>query len=358
MASNAFGNLFRYTTWGESHGESVGVVVDGCPAGIVICEKEINLALKKRAPGNSPFTSPRKESDHAIILSGVFEGVSTGAPISITIKNKDGDSSHYEKMKDLLRPGHANYPYIEKYGCFDYRGGGRASARETVGRVAAGAIAQKLLDHFGIKISAYIKQIGSTKTSKVVKTERTYESPIYCPDKEAEEKMMAQLLTIQEEGDSIGGVVECQVTGVPVGLGDPIYNKVDALLAFAMMSLPASKGFEIGSGFEAAKTKGSLHNDLFSSEEGKIELKSNHSGGLLGGISIGEPLFFRVAFKPTSSIKKTQETVDKEGIPATLKFSKTSRHDPCVAIRAVPVVEAMTAVVLADLLLQNRCAKL
>lgn len=337
MGSNAFGSLFKITTWGESHGKAIGVVIDGCPAGLEINELDIQKALDLRAPGKSPHTSPRNEPDQAEIFSGVFEGKTTGAPIFIMIANKDADSSKYEPIKDLLRPGHANFTYLEKYGVFDHRGGGRASARETASRVAAGAVAKKLLDSFGIKVTSYIKQIGNENT---------------------EDAIQALLEKVKSEGDSIGGVVEFVATGVPVGLGDPIYEKLEAKLAHAMMGLPASKGFEIGSGFNAVPMKGSEHNDLFIHENDRVETKTNHSGGILGGISNGMPIIGRVAFKPASSIMKSQATLTHEKEKTEFKYPEGSRHDPCVAIRAVPVVEAMVALVLADALLLNRSAVL
>jgi len=328
MGSNSFGNLFKITTWGESHGKAIGVVIDGCPAGLEIDEEMIHASLAKRAPGNNPLTSPRKEPDHAEILSGVFEGKTTGTPISIIIWNKDADSSKYEPIKDKLRPGHANYTYLEKYGIFDYRGGGRSSARETAGRVAAGAIAKQILHHFDIKISAKILQ---------------------------DEKLIEQA---KAEGDSIGGVVEFTITNAPVGLGDPIYQKLEANLAKAMMSLPATKGFELGLGFQAAKMKGSEHNDSFVVSEGKVQTSTNHAGGTLGGISTGMPIVGRVAFKPTSSILKAQKTLTTAGKETTFSLPPGSRHDPCVAIRAVPIVEAMCSLVLVDAILLQRCTRL
>lgn len=303
---NSFGQLFRITTWGESHGKAIGVVIDGCPAGLEISEEEINRELARRAPGKTPDTSLRKESDQAEILSGIFEGKTTGTPISILIPNRDADPSKYEPIKHLVRPGHANATYLKKYGIFDYRGGGRASARETACRVAAGAIAKKFLSHYGIRIEARLIEKG-----EIV------------------------------EGDSAGGIIEARVEGVPAGLGEPVYQKMEAVLAQAMLSLPASKGFEIGAGFEAARMRGSEHNRL-------------PTGGTLGGITDGEPLIFRVAFKPTSSIDKPQDTLTLSGEKATFSLPEGSRHDPCVAIRAVPIVESMCALVLADALLVNR----
>jgi chorismate synthase len=363
MASNSFGNIFKITTWGESHGKAIGVVIDGCPAGLELDESDINAALALRTPGRNPYTSPRKEKDHAEILSGVFEGKTTGTPICIIIPNTDSDSSQYEPVKDLLKPGHANYPYLEKYGIFDYRGGGRSSARETACRVAAGAVARKILVACGIQLTAYIKQIGMVEAIinpadlALIQT-LTYQSSIFCPDEEASSKMIALIESCKIEGDSLGGIVEFIASSVPVGIGDPIYEKLEANLAHAMMSLPATKGFEIGSGFQSAVMSGSVHNDRFRNNNGKIQTETNYAGGTLGGISTGMPIIGRVAFKPASSIKKPQETLTTSGETATYQLPANSRNDPCVAIRAVPVVEAMAALVLVDALLLNRCAKL
>ncbi len=315
----------------------MGVVIDGCPAGLKLSEDDINEELKKRAPGRHPLTSPRKEPDEGEIYSGVFDGMTTGTPISIVIMNRDADSSKYEAMKDVLRPGHANYPYLKKYGVFDYRGGGRASARETVCRVAAGAVAKKLLMHFGVSMTAGISQIG--KESSLKDMEKTVEKA-------------------RDEGDSVGGVIEFVVKGLPVGIGDPVYDKLEANLAKAMMSIPATKGFEIGSGFRAAEMKGSEHNDPFVFKEDRVETGKNDAGGTLGGISNGMPLIGRVAFKPASSIKTKQQTVTTKGKTVDFKLPEGSRHDPCVALRAVPIVEAMAALVLVDSLLMQRCARL
>ena len=362
MASNSFGNLFRSTKWGESHGLGIGVVIDGCPAGLPITDGEVNEALALRAPGKSPYTSPRKEPDEGRFFSGVFEGITTGAPLSFVIMNADADSTKYEPIKNLMRPGHANYTYLEKYGVFDYRGGGRSSARETACRVAGGAVARKLLAHFGVTIGAYIQQIGDVKASVQADDlgdlhQKTYADPAFCPEPEAAQKMGEALALAKAEGDSLGGVVEFVAHGLPVGLGDPVYEKLEANLAKAMMGLPASKGFEIGEGFDAAQMTGSTHNDAFI--EGADEISdTNHAGGTLGGISTGQALICRVAFKPTSSITKPQKTVDTEGKAQTFNLPKGSRHDPCVAIRAVPVVEAMLAIALADALLMNRSSRL
>lgn len=363
MAANSFGNIFRITTFGESHGKAIGVVIDGCPAGLEIDDSEINAELALRAPGKSLYTTPRKEPDIGEIISGTFEGKTTGAPICILIHNIDQDSSKYTKNKDLLRPGHANYTYLQKYGIFDYRGGGRSSARETACRVAAGAVAKKLLKHFDILVAAYIKQIGyvgaNVQFSDIqALREATYNDPLFCPDPKASEEMISALKNCMEEGDSLGGIIEFIAHSLPAGLGDPVYQKLEATLALAMMSLPATKGFEIGSGFNAAAMKGSEHNDIFIAEGDDILTSSNFAGGTLGGISTGMPLVGRVAFKPTSSIKKQQNTVDLSGEKKVFVLPEGSRHDPCVTIRAVPVVEAMLAITLVDALLQNRCARL
>lgn len=364
MASNSLGNIFRITTWGESHGKAIGVVIDGCPAGLNISDDEINEALSWRSPGRNAFTSPRQEKDHAEIYSGIFEGKTTGAPISIIIHNHDAKKTSYEPIKHLLRPGHANFTYIEKYAVFDYNGGGRASARETACRVAASAVAKKLLAHVGIKTCAYLKNIHSIQATvdlhDIYQLKKiTLESPVFCPDSIATEKMMTLITQVKESGDSLGGIVGFIATGLPVGLGDPIYEKLEANLAHAMLSIPASKGFEIGEGFQATTMSGSEHNDLFINQNKScIQTETNHAGGTLGGISTGMPLMGQVAFKPTSSIKKPQKTVDIQGNKDIFKLPENSRHDPCVAIRAVPIVEAMCILVLADAVLMNRCAKL
>lgn len=362
MASNSFGKIFKITTWGESHGKAIGVVIDGCPAGIEIDESEINCGLTLRSPGKNAFMSPRKETDSAEILSGLFEGKTTGAPISILIRNLDADSSKYEPIKELLRPGHANYTYLEKYGLFDYRGGGRASARETAARVAAGVVAKKFLKNDGIQLAAYIKQMGKI-IAHIAEDDvenlriHTYQSPVFCPDPQAASAMADLIEKVQNEGNSLGGVVEFIAVSVPAGLGDPIYEKLEANLAYAMMSLPATKGFEIGAGFQSVVMPGSEHNDRFTKKSDRVHTETNYAGGTLGGISTGMPIIGRVAFKPTSSIMKAQETLTLSGERAPFNLPAGSRHDPCVAIRAVPVVEAMVALVLADAILLNRCAK-
>jgi chorismate synthase len=337
MGSHSFGSLFRITTWGESHGPAIGVVIDGCPAGLELCAQDLIPDLKRRAPGHLPFTSPRKEDDVPEILSGTFNGKTTGAPISILICNHNHNSDAYQALEHIMRPGHAGFTYLAKYGIFDHRGGGRASARETACRVAAGGVAKKLLSCQGMTCTARLVQVGSAQT---------------------EEEIIQLLEEIMEEGDSIGGIVEFRVDGLPAGLGDPVFDRLEANLAKAMLSLPATKGFEFGEGFHAAMMRGSEHNDLFVSTEGVIHPGSNHAGGTLGGITTGLPFIGRVAFKPASSIKKEQVTVTTAGEPVAFKLSPKARHDPCVAIRAVPVVEAMAALVLVDAVLLNRVVRL
>jgi chorismate synthase len=345
MASNSFGQHFRITTFGESHGPGIGVVIDGCPPGVELTAHDIDQELARRRPGQNGSVSPRREPDLVEILSGVFEGRTTGAPIALLIRNRDADSSAYDSLKHLYRPGHANFTYLQKYGIFDHRGGGRASARETAARVAAGAVAKKML--FGrIDCLAYIAEIGGIPITGEVTREKVYASPLFCPDEKATLQILAKLDSIQ--GDSLGGIVACTIQA-PAGLGDPIYEKLEAKLASAMLSIPASKGFEIGEGFAAARMLGSEHNDTFISKD---KMATNHAGGTLGGISTGAPIHFRVAFKPTSSIAKSQPTVNLNGEPETIQTH--GRHDPCVAIRAVPVVEAMATLVMADALLSSK----
>ena len=350
MPSNTFGRYFRVTTFGESHGPAIGCLIDGCPAGLEISIEEIAEALKKRAPGQNPWVSPRKESDTPEILSGLFEGRTTGAPLAIIIKNRDADSSKYAPISDLVRPGHADATYRLKYGTFDWRGGGRASARETAARVAAGAVAAKLLDN--ISIHAYLKAVGGAEAHKV-DLAHLEKSAIFCPDPSQESSMIARIESVQKEGDSLGGIVEVRAQ-IPPGLGEPIYHKLESELGSAMLSIPASKGFEIGSGFGAASMKGSEHNDEPLHFGDTLETATNHAGGVLGGISTGMELVFRIAFKPTSSIAREQASIALSGEKAPFKLPVGSRHDPALCIRAVPVVEAMTRLVLADALLANR----
>jgi chorismate synthase len=354
MAFNSFGSLFRITTWGESHGKGIGVIIDGCPAGVELNEAIVKQALDRRAPGNSPYTSPRKETDTPAILSGVYEGKTTGAPISIFIENSNADSSKYDGIKDLMRPGHANFTYLQKYGVFDYRGGGRSSARETAGRVAAGAVARQFLSRFAVKVTAYLSAAGGADFADTpLDTEYLKTSALFAANHSAEEAFIKEIEAAKLENDSVGGIVSFIIENVPAGLGEPVYGKLPAMLAAAMMSIPAAKGFEFGEGFRAAAMRGSAHNDGFVSYNGIIKPSSNHAGGTLGGISTGEPIYGRVAFKPTSSIKLPQNTVDTDGNAAEFKLPEGSRHDPIVAVRAVPVVEAMCMLVIADAFLLN-----
>lgn len=344
--SNTFGVFFRITTWGESHGKAIGVVVDGCPAGLEVSEGDIQKELDKRAPGQSEVMTQRKEPDKAEIFSGVFKGKTTGTPISMVIFNKDVDSSKYEKIKDLLRPGHADFTYQAKYGFRDYRGGGRSSARETAARVAAGAIAKKLLSKFGISIIAYVKEIAGIKSQKIDYKEIGKNS-VKCPDKNAAVKMEQAILKAKNEKDSVGGICEVIALNVPAGLGKPIYNKLEADLGSAILGINAVKGIEFGDGFGLARMKGSQSNDEFIVKNRKIITKTNHHGGILGGISTGMPIVIRAVVKPASSILKKQRTVNY----ATMKqetISVEGRHDPATIVRFPPIAEAMAAIVLAD----------
>ena len=357
--SNSFGKIFKITTFGESHGPLIGVVIDGCPSNIEITENEINFELQKRRPSLNEFVSKRNEIDSAKIVSGVFNGKTTGVPICILIENKDVKSKSYDKIKDLLRPSHANYTYLQKYKIFDHRGGSRASARETAARVAAGAIAKKILKTLDIKIFAYVKSIGDILSDvKIDDLENISKSKIFCPDKVAEKKMIEKLKDIQKEEDSIGGVVEFVILNAPASLGDPIYDKLNAKLAAALMSIPAAIGFEIGDGFEGTRKQGSKRNDLFAFEKGKIVTKTNNEGGIQAGISTGQLIVGRVAFKPTPSIGKPQETIDIYGNKRVLEFPNDKRYDPCIAIRAASVVEAMCSLVIVDSYLLNKVATL
>lgn len=363
LASNSFGNIFRITTWGESHGKAIGVVIDGCPAGVTLTEDLLNQALLLRAPGRNVYTTSRKENDQAEIYSGVFQDTTTGAPISILIMNKDADSSSYDSIKDILRPGHANFTYNTKYGVHDHRGGGRASARETACRVAAGVVAKQILSRFSIQTAAYISSVAGvtaqiSETNLDVINDLTYNSPVFCPDPNASSEIMKMIALSSAAGDSLGGIVEFIALGLPCGFGDPVYEKLPANLAKAMLSLPASKGFELGCGFQSSGMRGSEHNDYFICENSEIKTSTNNAGGTLGGISTGMPLSGRVAFKPTSSIKQPQRSVTLQGEPINFQLSASARHDPCVALRAVPVVDAMCALVLVDALLMHRSSVL
>jgi len=355
MPGNTFGHVFKISTWGESHGASIGVVVDGCPAGLPLAPKDIQKELDRRRTGQSKVTTTRKEPDQIRILSGVFDGKTTGSPIAMMVENADADSSKYELIKHLYRPGHADYTYDMKYGFRDYRGGGRSSARETVGRVAAGAIAQKLLARNKIKVFAYTKQIGGLVAQKFDYKE-IEKNIVRCPDKAVAEKMVEAIMQVRKEGDSLGGVIEVIAQGVPAGLGEPVFDRLDADLAKALMSLPAVKGVEVGIGFEAARLRGSECNDVFITKGGRITTKTNNAGGVLGGISNGNDIVVRMVVKPTSSINREQDTVDQQGKKAKIRVE--GRHDPCVAPRAVPMAETMVALVLIDHLLRQKLARI
>jgi chorismate synthase len=355
--SNTFGHLFRVTTFGESHGGGIGVVIDGCPPRIEISEAEIQQELDRRRPGQSKLTTQRKEEDRCEILSGVFEGKTLGTPIAILIRNKDARPEDYSEIARKFRPSHADYTYQAKYGIRNWQGGGRASARETIGRVAAGAIAKKILSTFyaDFEIIAYVIQIHEL-TAKIdraaVKMKDVENSAIRCPDAAAAKKMVSLIEKVRGDGDSIGGVIECVARDIPPGLGEPVFDKLEADLARAMLSIPAAKGFEIGSGFAATRMRGSQHNDAFETRDGRIRTTTNNSGGVQGGISNGEDIFFRVAFKPPATIALQQKTVttSKEQTDVAVR----GRHDPCVLPRAVPIVEAMAALVLCDHALRQR----
>ncbi|MBE9216982.1 chorismate synthase [Plectonema cf. radiosum LEGE 06105] len=357
---NTFGHLFRVTTFGESHGGGVGVVIDGCPPQLEISAEEIQVELDRRRPGQSKITTPRKEADQCEILSGVFQGQTLGTPISILVKNKDTRPQDYSEMVQMYRPSHADATYDAKYGIRNYQGGGRSSARETIGRVAAGAIAKKILHQVGgVEIIGYVKRIKDLEgevDAQTVTLEQVESNIVRCPDAECAERMIELIEQVGRDGNSIGGVVECVARNVPKGLGEPVFDKLEADIAKGVMSLPASKGFEIGSGFAGTLLTGIEHNDEFyTDEQGNIRTVTNRSGGIQGGISNGENIIIRVAFKPTATIRKEQNTVTKTGEAGVL--AAKGRHDPCVLPRAVPMVEAMVALVLCDHLLrfQGQC---
>ena len=369
MSGSSFGKLFRITTWGESHGPGVGVVIDGCPAGLSLSTEDIQAFLDRRRPGQSKYTTKRNESDSVEILSGVFEGQTTGTPISLLVRNQDQRSRDYGNIATLFRPGHADYPFTEKYGFRDYRGGGRSSGRETIGRVAAGAVASLLLRELGITVRAYTKSIGPFSVEeKDYCLSQITENSLYMPNNAVAEQAGEYIASLMEQKDSCGGVVECTADNLPVGLGETVFDKLDALLAQAVMSIGAVKGVEFGDGFAAAASVGSVNNDPFRSvqpemsalepaaDEATICKTTNHSGGTLGGMSDGSRLILRAAIKPTSSIARTQQTVDIHGSNAEITVH--GRHDPVIVPRAVVVVESMTAITLADLLLQNMTARM
>ena len=349
MAGSTYGNIFKITTWGESHGKALGVVVDGCPSGISLSEKDIQIFLNRRKPGQSKYTTQRNEDDSVEILSGVFEGKTTGTPISMLVWNTDHRSADYSQISECYRPGHADYTFEEKFGFRDYRGGGRSSARETIGRVAAGAIAHKILQELGIDILSYTKSINIIEIddSKFDRNE-IMNNPMYMPDKDAAIAAGKFLREKMSEMDSCGGIIECVVNGMPTGIGEPVFDKLDANLAKAVMSIGAVKGIEIGDGFKVAISTGSNDNDGFEIKNGSIVKTSNHAGGILGGISDGSPIILRAAIKPTPSIAQTQKTVNKQG--KNIDINIKGRHDPIIVPRAVVVVESMVAITLVDML--------
>jgi len=360
MPGNTFGTLFRLTSFGESHGPAVGGVIDGCPAGLRLDLDRVRHDLSRRRPGQSHVSSARNETEEFEILSGLYEGQTTGAPLAFMIRNKDAISSDYDSIRDKFRPSHADYTYEAKYGIRDHRGGGRSSARETAVRVFAGAVARQLLALKGIEILAFVSAIGniSAEISHAgLDTAKIESSPLRCPDTEADRKMLSLLEDLKREGDTTGGIITCLIRNAPAGLGEPVFAKLQADLAAACMSINAAHGFEYGSGFAGTSMKGSEHNDPFETDDtGRIITSSNYSGGIQGGISNGMDIYFRVAFKPVSTLMRDQQTIDKSGKP--VKINPGGRHDPCVVPRAVPIVEAMAALVLADHLLRNSNSKL
>ncbi|MDY7036805.1 MAG: chorismate synthase [Thermodesulfobacteriota bacterium] len=347
MAGNSFGEIFKVTTFGESHGDGVGVVIDGCPPRISLLEEDFVLEMERRRPGRHFFDSPRREKDRVVILSGVFEGLTTGTPITLYIQNRDADSRPYDILRQVFRPGHADYTYFKKYGHFDFRGGGRYSARETAARVAAGVVAKKIMEPAGVKVIAYTLELGDVRAGSI-DMDFIGKSPLYCPDSNASERMENAISIARREGDSLGGVVEVKVTGCPPGLGEPVFDKLDADLAKAIMSVGTVKGVEIGDGFEAAKHKGSENNDPITPNG----FGSNRSGGILGGISNGDEIILRAAVKPIPSIGLKQDTVDRGGRAATIEFN--GRVDVSAIPRIIPVLEAMVRIVLADQYLRSR----
>lgn len=353
---NTFGHLFRITTWGESHGEGIGVVVDGCPPRIKLTEEDIQPDLDRRRPGQSAIVTPRKESDRVQILSGTFEGQTLGTPISMWVRNEDARPEAYTEMETKFRPSHADYTYAAKYGIRNWQGGGRTSARETIGRVAAGALAKKILrEQYGVEVLAYVKQVQKIEAQvdpEKVQFKQIESNIVRCPDAETAAKMISLIEKMRKAGDSVGGIVEGVARGVPPGWGEPVFDRLEADLAKAMLSLPAAKGFDVGSGFGGIALTGMQHNDAFRMQGGKVRTPTNRSGGIQGGISNGEAIYFRVAFKPTATVMQEQDTVNTDLENTTLKAR--GRHDPCVLPRAVPMVEAMTALVLVDHALRHK----
>lgn len=356
---NSFGKLFKITTFGESHGIALGVTVEGCPAGLIIDENKIRLDMQRRKPGQSKITTQRKEEDEIEVLSGVFEGKSTGTPIGMVIRNADQKSKDYSHIADKFRPSHADYTYFEKYGIRDYRGGGRSSARETAARVAGGSIAKQLLEHYGVSVQAFVTQVGNLKMEKPYQELNlavAEENIVRCPDPEVADQMIELIDQVRLDRDTIGGVVTCVIKNTPPGIGEPVFDRLHAELGKAMLSINAVKGFEYGSGFNGVTMRGSQHNDEFYKEGDKVKTKTNYSGGIQGGISNGEDIYFRVAFKPVATIMQDQSSVNEAG--ETVTVSGKGRHDPCVVPRAVPIVEAMAALVIADYLLLAKSNKI
>lgn len=358
MPGNSFGKLFRITTFGESHGAALGVVIDGCPPGLTIDKSRIQLELDRRKPGQSKIVTQRKEADQFEILSGIFENQTTGTPIALLFRNKDARSKDYSHIKDKFRPSHADYTYQAKYGLRDYRGGGRSSARETVARVAAGAIAKQLLSDNSITVEAYVSQVGHLKLKqdyKELDLGLTESNIVRCPDQSMADEMEQFIKQVRKKGDTVGGAVSCVIKGCPAGLGEPVFNKLHSELGGAILSINACKGFEIGSGFSGIEMYGSQHNDQFVNRDGTIETKSNYSGGVQGGISNGMDIYFKAAFKPVATIVQAQESVNEAGEAVVVEGK--GRHDPCVVPRAVPIVEAMAALVMADALLLQKAIR-
>lgn len=357
MAGSNYGTLFQISTWGESHGKALGVVVDGCPAGLPLEEKDIQKYLDRRKPGQSKISTPRKEADQVEILSGVFDGKTTGTPISMLVPNTSQKSGDYSEIASYYRPGHADYTFDQKYGFRDYRGGGRSSGRETIGRVAAGAIAAKILENLGVKVMAYTKSIGDIEMDESrFDIQAVLETPTAMPDREASARAEGYLAQCMENRDSAGGVIECQIQGLPAGIGDPVFEKLDANLAKAVMSIGAVKAFEIGDGVQAARATGSQNNDAFCMDGDRVTKKTNHAGGVLGGISDGTTVVFRAYIKPTPSIFQKQETVNRSG--EEIEIAIKGRHDPVIVPRAVVVVEAMAALTVLDAMMANLSARM
>jgi chorismate synthase len=355
MAGNSYGTIFRITTFGESHGKGIGVIIDGCPSGVDIDEALIQHELDRRKPGQSAIVTQRKEADQVVIQSGLFEGKTTGTPISLYIANKDQKSKDYSHIADKFRPSHADYTYASKYGVRDYRGGGRSSARETAARVAAGAIAKRILEAHGISVQAYVSRVGTLSVDKSydkLDLSLTESNILRCPDPNKADEMIDYIKQIRKDGDTVGGMVSCVITGCPVGLGEPVFDKLHAELGKAMLSINAVKGFEYGSGFGCLEMKGSQHNDVFVQEGDEVTTRTNFSGGVQGGISNGMDIYFNVAFKPVATIMRDQQSIDKSGNEATV--TGKGRHDPCVVPRAVPIVDAMAALVIVDFLLRQK----